>query len=294
MTIRKVAVIGVGAMGNPMARRIHAAGYELTVCDASDKALAPFAELGVATTRRAADCAGCDVVIILVATPDQARQVALGEGGLRAGLSGTPPLLVVMGTVAPASMHELQRELEPLGIRVVDAPVSGGVVKARDGTLAIMMGGRADDLDALQPLMASMGTSLFRCGALGSGQATKIVNNAMGIASIMVAAEAYRIGLDNGLRLEDAVPVFEASSGRNFFTHGARDASDAYAAWAPTRADFNSLQAIIRKDLDLALAIGGDAASLPVMRALRAMLDGIGDETFETWRAVASGESRKT
>ncbi|HKU99328.1 MAG TPA: NAD(P)-dependent oxidoreductase [Vineibacter sp.] len=287
MTIRTVAVIGVGAMGNPMARRIHDAGFALTVCDTSEKALAPFATLGVRTTRQAAECAGCDAVIILVATPDQARQVALGADGLRAGLSGKPPMLVVMGTVAPATMHELQSELEPLGIRVVDAPVSGGLVKARDGTLAIMMGGRSEDIDALQPLMASMGKSVFRCGALGAGQATKIVNNAMGIASIMIAAEAYRIGLDNGLRLEDAVPVFEASSGRNFFSRNPRDASDAYAAWAPTRADFNSLQAIMRKDIDLALAIGSDAASLPVMRALRTMLDGVGEETFETWRTVA-------
>ncbi len=287
MTIKTVAVIGVGAMGNPMARRIHGAGYALTVCDTSEKALASFVDLGVRTTRRAADCAGCDVVIILVATPDQARHVALGDNGLRAGLSGTPPMLVVMGTVAPATMHELQRELEPLGVHVVDAPVSGGLVKARDGTLAIMMGGRSEDIDALQPLMAGMGKSIFRCGTLGAGQATKIVNNAMGIASIMIAAEAYRIGLDNGLRLEDAVPVFEASSGRNFFSRNARDASEAYAAWAPTRDDFNSLQAIMRKDFDLALAIGGDAASLPVMRALRVMLDGIGEETFETWRTVA-------
>jgi len=288
MTIKTVAVIGVGAMGAPMAMNIHKAGFELTVCDLSHAARAPFAALGVRVTERASDCADCDVVIVLVATPAQAQAVALGESGLCSGVREHKPLLVVMGTVAPDSMHDLQRDLEPYGVRVLDAPVSGGIVKARDATLAIMMGGPKEASEALRPLMQSMGEKIFYCGPLGSGQATKVVNNLVGITTLMIAAEAYRIGLDNGLFLPDAMPIFEESSGRNFFTARAGDAQHAYDAWAKTRGDFDSLQSILRKDIDLALSIGAGSGPLPMTQALRAVLEGVGDETFDNWRAVAT------
>ncbi|QRG09063.1 NAD(P)-dependent oxidoreductase [Xanthobacter dioxanivorans] len=286
--IRSVAVIGVGAMGAPMAMNIRKAGFDLTVCDRSEAARAPFAALGVRCVTRAADCAGCDAVIVLVATPEQARAVVLGEGGLREGLDGRTPMLVVMGTLAPETMRALAQELEPTGVPVVDAPVSGGAVKARDGSLAIIMGGREEDCAALRPLMAAMGSAIFHCGPLGAGQATKIVNNLVGITTLMVAAEAYRIAGANGIRLPDAIPVFEAGTGRNFFTSQAKDAPEAYGTWTATRADFDSLQAILRKDIDLALTIGEASGPLPFTRALRVVLDGVDDETFQTWRAVAS------
>lgn len=161
-------------------------------------------------------------MIVLVATPAQAQAVALGEGGLCSGAGEHKPLLVVMGTIAPNSMQDLQRNLEPSGVRVLDAPVSGGIVKARDATF--MMGGPREACDALRPLMQSMGSTIFYFGTLGSGQATKVVNNLVGITTLMIAAEAYRIGLDNGLFLPDAMPIFEESSGRNFFTARAGNA----------------------------------------------------------------------
>lgn len=286
--IRSVAVIGVGAMGAPMAMNIHKAGFELTVCDRNPEALAPFATLGGRCVQRARDCAGCDAVIVLVATPQQARSVVLGEEGLRAGIDGRAPLVLMMGTVAPDTVRELAQELAPDGLRIVDAPVSGGPVKAKAGTLAIMMGGAAEDVERLRPLMQAMGTNIFHCGPLGTGQATKIVNNLVGITTLMVAAEAYRIAGDNGIRLPDAIPVFEAGSGRNFFTSDPKDAPEAYTAWTATRAAFDNLQSILRKDIDLALAIGAGSGDLPFTRALRALLDRVGDDTFETWRAVAA------
>jgi len=291
--MRKIAVIGVGSMGNPMARRIHSAGYELTVCDRNEKALEAFAKLGVRTVLQAADCADCDVVIVLVATPQQLQSVALGQGGLKDGLAGRKPYLAVMSTVTPAAMRDVAAELEPLGVKVIDAPVSGGLVKAEDGTLAIMMGGRAKDVDALRPLMSTMGNNLFHCGVLGTGQTVKIVNNVIGIANIAIAAEAYRIGIENGLSLSDAIPVLEQGSGRNFFSRRPEDAPLAYGAWAKTRPDFDSLQAIIRKDIDLALEISKNSASLPATQALRKLLDDVGNETFATWQAIARANNPK-
>lgn len=286
--IRSVAVIGVGAMGAPMASNIRKAGYELTVCDRSETARAPFADQGVRCVAHAAECADCDVVIVLVATAEQMRSVVFGEDGLKEGLQRRTPLLVIMSTIAPQAMRELQHDLEPSGVRVVDAPISGGVMKARDGTLAIIMGGRCEDCELLSPLLQAIGTTIFHCGPLGAGQTTKIINNLVGITTLMIAAEAYRIAGDNDIKLSDAMPVFEAGTGRNFFTADAKDAPLAYSAWTATRADFDSLQAILRKDIDLALTIGSASGPLPMTRALRAVLERVDDETFRTWLAVAN------
>lgn len=293
MKIRKIAVVGVGAMGAPMAMNIRKAGFELMVCDHSQKARAPFAALGVRTTDSAADCADCDAVVILVATSEQAEAVVLGQDGLVSRLEGRKPFLVFMGTVSPETVKSLEAKVAWSGVRVVDAPVSGGVVNARTGTLAIMMGGKRGDCDELRPLMEAMGRKVFYCGHLGAGQATKIVNNIIGITNLVTAAEAYRIALDNGLILSDALAVFEAGTGRNFFTSDGSDAIKTFAVSTATSSDFDSLLTILRKDIDLALSIGKRSGALPAINSLRSVLADAGDETLENWRTVAAGATAK-
>lgn len=287
MNVQSVAVIGVGVMGAPMAMNIYEAGFDLTVCDLSAAARAPFAERGLRCTDSPADCAQCDIVVVLTATPDQAREVIFGAHGVVSGLKGRTPLIAIMGTIAPETMREFADDLQPHGVRIVDAPVSGGVVKARAGTLAIIMGGTVEDCETLRPVAEAVGEEIFYCGPLGSGQVTKIVNNLVGISILMVAGEAYRIAIENGLSLPDTMPVFEAGTGRNFLTAEPHAASQAYTAWAGTRGQFDALQSIIRKDIDLALSIGAQAGPLPMTNALRAVLEGVGDETFENWSTVA-------
>ncbi len=237
--IKSVAVIGVGNMGGPMARRIHAAGYTLTACDANPEVLAPFAALGVKTTFRAADCASADLVIILVATPEQMTSVMLDPNGIADALAdGHKPLIAVMSTVTPHAVIDLQQALAPKGLRVVDAPVSGGIVKAEQGTLTIMMGGEPDDIAMAKPVMECMGSNIFACGKLGAGESLKIVNNIVGIANIAIAAEAYYLAERQGLAFETIAPILELSSGRNFFSQDADEGRAAYAAWARSRKEF--------------------------------------------------------
>jgi 3-hydroxyisobutyrate dehydrogenase-like beta-hydroxyacid dehydrogenase len=291
---QSVAVIGVGVMGAPMAMNIHHAGFDLLVCDLSEAARAPFVELGLRCTDIPADCAECDIIVILTATEDQAREVIFGSRGIVSGLKERKPLIAIMGTVAPDAMKDFADRLRPLDVRLIDAPVSGGVVKARAGTLAIIMGGAPDDCETFRPVAEAVGEEIFHCGALGAGQVTKIVNNLVGISMLMVAGEAYRIAIENGLSLPEAIPVFEAGTGRNFLTVEPFAASQAYSAWAGTRDQFDALQSIIRKDIDLALSIGAKAGPLPMTSALRAVLEAVGDETFETWSAVAGTASEDT
>lgn len=193
MTVTNVAFIGVGAMGGPMAQRVHEAGFGLLICDLSEATLEPFARQGIQVTKHAADCVDCDVAILMVATFEQAHGVLFGPSGLlSASPERRPSIVIMMGTVSPKAVRDVARDLAPFGIGLVDAPVSGGI------------------------------------------------DNAIGIANIMISAEAYRIALDNGLDLDDFVPVIDAGSGRNFFTASTRDAPEAYAAWAPTLPAFRS------------------------------------------------------
>jgi len=287
--IRKVAVIGIGKMGDPMARRILDAGFELTVCDSNDARLTEFADLGARTTITPSDCRDADAVIVLVATADQMRTVTIGDKGLRKGIgAGKPRYLVVMSTVAPKDVRDLEKAVDGTSTHVVDAPVSGGILSAQKGTLTILAGGAEADVAALRPLFEAVGRSIFHCGALGAGQATKIVNNIIAISNMMVSAEAYAIGLANGLALDRLMPALDAGSGRNFLSREPGVASEIYAAGSRMAEDYQALQKINRKDIDLALSIGAPDMHLPATTALRQLLDTAGDETLAHWRLIGS------
>ena len=283
-----VGFVGVGNMGSRMARRLVADGYSLVACDANEAALAPFRDEGIPTTRRAADCATADFICVVVATDDQLWSIACGDGGIRDGLSGSAaPLLIVMSTVLPDTVRRVRDALGPLGVRVIDAPISGGLVKATDGTLAVMVGGDAADFDAALPLLRCMGEKIFHCGELGAGEMTKIVNNMVGVTNMYLVAEAFQLALRQGLDLAKLAPVMEASSGRTFLTEDIDAARAQYAAWSEP-ASFFSLADIIRKDLSLAAALAGRAGlDLPVLAGAIAGTAGIDEHVLARWQAVA-------
>ena len=157
MTIRSVGFIGVGNMGAGMARCVRDAGFDLIVCDTNPSALERFAREGVRTTTRAADCAGMDAVIVLVASDAQILSVTLGPEGIAPAVTtGREPLVCLMSTTLPETVATVAEGLSAAGVRLVDAPVSGGQVRAEDGTLTIMIAGDDRDIDRAEPLMRSM------------------------------------------------------------------------------------------------------------------------------------------
>jgi 3-hydroxyisobutyrate dehydrogenase len=287
---QSVAVIGVGAMGAPMARRIHAAGFDLTVCDKSEEALAPFAKSGVTVTRNPSDCSASDIIIILVATPGQLRDVVLGEHGIKSGLApGQSPILAVSSTVTPQAVYELQESLQGTAVRVIDVPISGGVVRAEKGTLTIIMGGEAADVESVKPVFATLGTQMFHCGGVGAAQTMKIVNNVLGVANYLIVAEAYRLAVEHGLALADTTRVLEVSTGRNFLSADASEVPATFSAYTKTRQDSATLMSILRKDIGLALELASDSqGEYPVIAGLMPVLDSLGDETFDNWAVIGA------
>ena len=208
---RRVAVAGLGAMGEPMARVLLRAGYPVTVIPHRSRAAAErLAAEGADIAGTVADAAGdSDVVIALVpALPELAEVADAMAESARDGLT-----LLNMSTVGPAGITELGTRLAARGIAVVDAPVSGGPVKAADGTLAIMASGADGDLDRVGDLLATLGEKVFRTGPLGTGQAAKLCNNMLA-ATIMVAnAEVLTLAAKAGLDPAQVREIVLASSG---------------------------------------------------------------------------------
>jgi 3-hydroxyisobutyrate dehydrogenase len=212
----RIGLVGLGMMGAPMARRLAGAGYSLSLFDIDNDLTVRLAgELGTsASTDPATLGRSCDIVITMLPNADVVRKAVLGEGGVAEGLA--PGAIVVdMSSSYPLATRALGKELGQRGIVLLDAPVSGGFKKAVNGTLAIMLGG--DDEAAMarvEPVLAAMGQS-FRTGGLGSGHATKALNNYVSAAGLAAACEAVIVGRKFGLDPERMIDVINASTGRN-------------------------------------------------------------------------------
>lgn len=203
MSLPSLAFAGIGLMGLPMSRRLLAAGYPLTVWNRSPDKCAPLAEQGARVAARPADLCEADIVMLCLADTAAVRDVVFGSGGI-VERARPGQLLVDFSSAEPAATREMAAELEArTGMRWVDAPVSGGTPGAEAGTLAIMAGGREEDVERIRPVLAHLGQRLTRMGEVGAGQVTKVCNqmivacNALVIAEVVALAE--KAGVDAGL-----------------------------------------------------------------------------------------------
>ena len=196
-----MAFVGLGAMGSPMARRLVGAGFELKVFDVVAERSRPLVEIGAASAaspKKAAE--GSGALVLMVANAAQANDVLLGEGGVAGGLP-EGAAVVVMSTIGPEAVREIDQELAGRDLRTLDAPVSGGVARAERGDLLIMAGGPQDLFEELRSALEAMGSSVVHCGPrVGDGQAVKLVNQLLCGVHIAAAGEALAyaeaLGLD--------------------------------------------------------------------------------------------------
>jgi len=289
MTIKTVALIGAGNMGSRMARCIKRAGFELIVCDQDLTVLDSFAKEQVTTTQHPRECARADAIIVLVANDEQILSVIGGTAGFAQAIpTDHQPLICMMSTTLPATLKQVAEQLKPTRARIIDAPVSGGLVKAELGTLTIMMSGESLDMDRAEPLMRAMGTEIFRCGALGSAEVIKVINNMLGIANIYLAAEAFELAAKYGVNIEQIAPILEVSSGRNFMSLDASMTKQHYQAWARSKEAFFALVNIVSKDLHLAKDLArGAQLELPLLTELSRHVDATDETVFARWQFVA-------
>ena len=287
----KVAFIGVGGIGGPMAENLARKQVELTVCDLRQEALEPLRQLGARVTQQVADCAGADVIIVMVATDVQVRNVVLGEDSLLRHMDpAASPLLLIMSSVLPATVREVA-DVFAKGrgkVRVLDAPVSGGRVSAAKGQLTILVGGTAADLASARPVLELLGSNIVHCGPLGSGEAVKIVNNILGVANMFLMTEASRLAVELGLDVDWLAGVMEKSSGRNLATRDYAAHKSLYRLNTASPESLKALLDVCRKDLALAHTLAESSGmALPLLEALKSALDGTPNEAIgEHWQML--------
>jgi len=211
-----VGFIGVGAMGRPMAANLINKGFTVTAYDASAEALAAIVTLGAAQAGSSADAARVSDIVITI-LPSSANVVAayLGEGGVLEG-AAAGRLCVDMSTIDPATSRLVAATASQRGIRFIDAPVSGGVPRAEDGTLAIMVGGDGTDVEEAHPVLAAMGANIIHVGPVGSGEVAKLCNNLIAGVAAVAVSEAFRIAEGFGVDPKVLTDVIAKSSGNTF------------------------------------------------------------------------------
>lgn len=206
----KIGFIGLGIMGKPMARNLMKAGHELVVFDvfkANVDLLVSEGALAAASSREVAE--NCDTIITMVPNGPQVIEVVLGENGV---LEGAKPgaTVIDMSSIAPQVSQEVCAACKAKGVRMIDAPVSGGEPKAIDGTLSIMVGGDEKVFEEYKDLLLVMGASAVWCGEIGAGNTTKLANQIIVALNIAALSEAMLLASRAGV---DPEKVFQAIKG---------------------------------------------------------------------------------
>jgi 3-hydroxyisobutyrate dehydrogenase len=234
MTIgEQIGFIGLGNMGGPMAGRLLDGGYSLVVNDIRQDAARPLLARGATWAASPAEvAAAAQTVITILPTSREVREVLLGTKGLLDALR-PGSLVLEMTSADPSVTRELEREVAARGSALIDAPVSGGVRGAVEGTLAIMVGGDPALLERARPVLARIGRNIFHAGPVGAGHAIKLVNNMCSGGILALTIEAVAVAARAGVDPTRAVEILQASSGRSnasdnkfprFILNGAFDA----------------------------------------------------------------------
>lgn len=217
MSNMKIGFVGVGKMGMPMATRLINAGYEVTVYDVDTKAMLELANAGAraaTSAKEVADIAG--VVFASLPSPQILEKVVLGDSGIAEGKAVR--IFVDISTTGPRMAARVAEGLAPRNIAMIDAPVSGGLKGARNGTLAVMISGPRAAFETVEPVIRNFGKIFFMGEVQGAAQTMKLANNLLAAAALAVSSEAVVMGVKAGLDPRIMIDVINASSGRNSAT----------------------------------------------------------------------------
>ena len=269
----RIAFIGLGIMGLPMAGHLVRAGFDVTVYNRTKAKAAPLVDAGakLADSPAAAAKGATAIFLCLTDTPD-VEALLFSESGVAAGaMAGS--IVVDHSTVSPVATRDWAKRLAEQGVGFIDAPVSGGDTGAKNATLSIMCGGDASHLDRVRPYLENMGKTITHCGPAGSGQVTKLVNQVLVLGTLAAACEGMRLietaGLDAGTTL--AAVGGGAAKSWQLENLGPKIAAGDFAPGF--RID------LARKDLRLVMEYAKDAGvTLPGIERVQALYESIKDK----------------
>lgn len=268
MSSIRIGFIGMGLMGVPMSTRLVEAGFPVTVWNRNPEKAKPLAERGAQVAGSIAElCANTDVVMSCVSDTDAVRELVFGTGGIGESCR-EGQILIDFSSIAPDATREMAAQCKAqYGIHWIDAPVSGGVAGAEQGTLAIMAGGDTEQVEQVRPLLAPLSQRVTHMGPVGSGQATKICNQMLVSCNVLVMAEVMALAEKAGV---DAGRIPEALKG------GFADSIPLQLTGPKMAArDFDEIKWHVKtllKDLDMANALAKEIGSAIPMAGLGAEL----------------------
>jgi len=210
---KRIAFIGLGQMGIPMAKNLVAGGFPVVGFDVFEQARVAAAADGIeVVSSLIAAVEGADCIITMLPNGKIVQDAILGGDAFLKASAGA--LLLEMSSSAPTDTRVLSDKVSPQ-LRVVDAPVSGGVKRAVTGSLTIMAGGETEALEQAMPVLNCLASGVFACGPVGAGHAMKSINNFVSGAGVIAAVEAVTLGTAFGLSADTIIDVLNASSGKN-------------------------------------------------------------------------------
>lgn len=296
-----IGFVGIGKMGTPMATRLIDAGYEVTVYDVNQKAMAELASAGARAVVNARDVAdAAEIVFASLPSPQILEKVALGEGGIAEGKA--VKIFIDISTTGPRVAAKVAEGLAAKNIAMIDAPVSGGLKGARNGTLAVMVSGPKSAFATIEPVIRNFGKIFFMGEVQGAAQTMKLANNLLAAAAIAVSSEAVVMGVKAGLDPKIMLDVINASSGRNSATEDKFPKSV-----LPRTFDFGFATGLSFKDVRLCVD-EAEAMGVPMVvgSAVRQLLSVTNQlygpdsdftcmvKTVETWAHVEVGSAQPT
>jgi 3-hydroxyisobutyrate dehydrogenase len=250
----KIGFIGTGTMGQPMVGNLVRKGFAVVAFDVVPAALESAVRLGADRAGSAAEVAKqAELVISMLPSSSHVESAYLGRGGILEGIAAGR-LCVDMSTIEPAMAQRVAAALRARNVRYVDAPVSGGVPRAEDGTLAIMVGGEAGDVEEARPVLAALGNPLIHVGPVGAGEVAKLCNNLIAGVAAVAVSEAFRIAEGFGVDPAVLTQVIARSSGHTWLMEHMHPVPGLVARAASTR-DYapGFMTDLMAKDLGLAV-----------------------------------------
>jgi 2-hydroxymethylglutarate dehydrogenase len=212
----KIGFIGIGQMGRHMARNIQAAGYELVLNDVQKETAAVLLRNGAAWADTPSEVAkSCRVIISSLPTPQIVEQIVYGPKGLKFGWK-KGDIYIDMSTNSPILVKRIAADAAPMGVAVLDAPVSGGTRGAEAGTLTIIVGGDVKVLEKARKFLEPMGKNIYHVGDVGSGNVAKLVNNLIATACGSITAEGFTLGVKAGIDPQVLYDIIKVSTGNNW------------------------------------------------------------------------------
>jgi 3-hydroxyisobutyrate dehydrogenase len=260
MTIAKqhLGFIGLGLMGNPMCSRLIESGLPMTVWNRTESKTTNLVDLGAISASSPLEVAkNSDVVFLCLTDKAAVREVVFGNDGLTS--KKKPSTIVDFSTIGFQAAAELGKKLNNCKVEYVDAPVTGGVVGATNGTLSVFVGGKTSAVTEVRPMLECIGSKIMHMGSIGTGQATKVCNQVMVFNTIVTMAEMLKLAEESGLPSKELSTIFAGgfANSRILEVFGEKMASRDETVTGKLK--------VAKKDLDLILSLGEETnTSLPM------------------------------